>query len=145
MSLTSAPSGLREIYIVDSWPSVEIPKGKAISRMSILLDAAARGETSLLLSEMNLGEIFYLIAKDHSPVHAEKVLRYVQRSPCKIVSLAPGDAMNAARLKAVYKISYADAFVAALAIEHRAPIVTGDPDFLKLRDLGVVDVEWLER
>lgn len=36
--------------------------------------------------------------------------------------------MSAAGLKSRYAISYADAFAAATALMHDAPLVTGDPE-----------------
>ena len=46
-------------------------------------------------------------------------------------------------MKANHRISYADAFAAALAQEYGATVVTGDPEF---RSLGEkVSVEWLGR
>jgi len=46
-------------------------------------------------------------------------------------------------LEAWHRISYADAFAAALAQQLAAPVVTGDPE---LRDIeGEVAVEWLDQ
>ena len=41
-------------------------------------------------------------------------------------------ALRAAEVKVKYRMYYADAFAAALAIEHKATLVTGDNDFRKL-------------
>ena len=49
----------------------------------------------------------------------------------------------AARLKANYAISYADTFVAALAQELDAVVLTGDPEFRKLGD--TVRIQWLQQ
>jgi predicted nucleic acid-binding protein len=46
------------------------------------------------------------------------------------------------RRKARYKLHYADSFAAALAIEHKATLITSDSDFRKLgHDFPVV---WLK-
>jgi predicted nucleic acid-binding protein len=50
---------------------------------------------------------------------------------------------SAARLKATYPISYADAFGASLAIRHGCPLMTGDHDFRDLAEAGVLQLEWL--
>jgi predicted nucleic acid-binding protein len=44
----------------------------------------------------------------------------------------PLRACNAADLKVKHKLHYADSFAAALAIEHKATLVTGDSDFRRL-------------
>ena len=49
------------------------------------------------------------------------------------------DIFEAARLKAVHALSFADCFGAATAIRERAPLVTGDPDFKKLGKAVVID------
>ena len=50
---------------------------------------------------------------------------------------------KALRVKYWHRISYADAFAAALAQQLAAPVVTGDPEF---RDIeGEVAVEWLDQ
>ncbi|MCD6295761.1 MAG: PIN domain-containing protein [Deltaproteobacteria bacterium] len=48
---------------------------------------------------------------------------------------------QAAEYKAQHSISYADCFVLASAIEHKATIVTGDPEFKKVEHLA--DIVWV--
>jgi ribonuclease VapC len=48
---------------------------------------------------------------------------------------------QAAEYKAQYSISYADCFILTSAIEHKAIIVTGDPEFKKVEHL--VDIIWV--
>jgi ribonuclease VapC len=48
---------------------------------------------------------------------------------------------QAAEYKAQYSISYADCFVLASALEHKAAIVTGDPEFKKVGHL--VEIIWV--
>jgi predicted nucleic acid-binding protein len=48
--------------------------------------------------------------------------------------------LDAARVKADHRLSYADAFAVATAERHRLPLLTGDRDLLALdRELTVVD------
>ena len=47
----------------------------------------------------------------------------------------------AKEIKAEYAISYADCFSAATAIKLEATVLTGDPEFEKLRD--IVQVRWI--
>lgn len=53
--------------------------------------------------------------------------------------------LSAARLKARYAISYADAFVVVVAQEQQAILLTGDPEFKPLEVDGILKVEWLSR
>ena len=47
----------------------------------------------------------------------------------------------AARFKAKGGISYADCFAAALAKQHKATLLTGDPEFKQLED--EISISWL--
>jgi ribonuclease VapC len=48
---------------------------------------------------------------------------------------------QAAEYKAQYAISYADCFALASAVEYKATLVTGDPEFKKVERL--VDIVWI--
>jgi predicted nucleic acid-binding protein len=48
---------------------------------------------------------------------------------------------QAAEYKAEYSMSFADCFALASAIEHRATLVTGDPEFKKVGHL--VEIAWI--
>ena len=48
---------------------------------------------------------------------------------------------RAAELKAVYAMSYADTFAVASAMEHKACLVSGDPEFRQVEHL--VKIEWV--
>jgi ribonuclease VapC len=63
--------------------------------------------------------------------------------PWQVVSVDDVLVDEAARLKSSYPISFADCFAAALAQRYNAPVITGDPDFKKLAERGVVRVEWI--
>ena len=51
--------------------------------------------------------------------------------------------LEAAHIKASHPLSYADAFVVAVAINQKAIVLTGDPEFESVETL--VNVEWLNR
>lgn len=114
-----------------------------LSALEELFADAQQGLTRLLLSEMNLGEIFYMSAKIDNQTSAESILRIISSLPISIIPLVTGDALRAARLKAQHPISYADAFCANLARDHAAPVITGDLDFLLLERAGMLTVKWL--
>lgn len=152
MSLTSAPSRSAETYVLDSWPLLEMMlKSAAIAHLDTLIERAAKAEIEraakaevvLLLSEVNLGEIFYLIAKRNGDARADAAVLTITRLPIKIAPVSPGDVLKAARLKARSTLSYADCFCACIALASGAPVVAGDPDFLKLGKEGHLLVDWV--
>ena len=48
---------------------------------------------------------------------------------------------QAAEYKAEYSLSFADCFALASAIEYKATLVTGDPEFKKVEHL--IEITWL--
>ena len=67
------------------------------------------------------------------------MLRLLRSLPVKLCEASESRILSAAELKAVFPISYADAFGAALAIELNAELVTGDSEFKALESkLGVL-------
>lgn len=73
--------------------------------------------------------------------HAEEFLRRLETLPIQRVANAFADILEAARMKARFPISYADAFAVATAIRTNAVIVTGDPGFQSVSHL--VQIDWL--
>lgn len=105
------------------------------------LTQASRKKLVLLLSEINFGECLYISEREASHEHAVAVADQIEQLPIRIVPADRKLVVDAAHLKANFRISFADAFAAALAIRHDAPIVTGDPEFLALEKL--LKIEWL--
>jgi PIN domain nuclease of toxin-antitoxin system len=95
------------------------------------------------LSVVNLGEVYYKLARDQGSDIAEE---FVQHTLALDINLVDADlvlTMDAARIKAEFPMAYADCFAAALARRAQAKVVTGDPEFKQLEDAGVIDIEWL--
>lgn len=92
---------------------------------------------------MNLGEVFYLTAKDFGEPAAARLLQGLGNLAVEVVSVNDEQVDAAMRLKARYKISYADAFAAGLSVQRVAPLVTGDREFLSLVADGLIEVNWI--
>lgn len=133
---------MTECYVLDSFAVLAYLRAEpGGARVQELLEASAAGALLLLLSLINYGEVAY-IAERKGGVHAaESALALLDQLPIDIVAPSRVLTMAAARIKASYTLSYADAFAAALAQAHAAPIVTGDPEFGSVASL--IQVEWL--
>ena len=125
--------------LVDSWPVMEWLKGRqpAATKFRELIEKTLAGEIVLSMSRMNYGEVIYSIRKDLPPHLREQGLTAFLQIPMRFYSVDDQLVDEAAALKAVHKISYADAFAAALGIRLNVPVVTGDPDFIKLNPIGL--------
>jgi len=131
--------------VLDSWAILSWMKGspRAADQVRQILEDAERGRVELQMSIINVGEVFYLLAKNVSPEDAENFLRDFRRMPIKSVSVPKALVLAAARLKARYPISYADAIAAETAVRADAPLVTGDPDFKRFMGGDIVQVDWI--
>jgi len=61
--------------------------------------------------------------------------------PITIIDADNALTLQAAKLKALYPVAYADCFAAALGIMKKCKVLTGDPEFKKMTD--AVKVEWI--
>ena len=107
-----------------------------------VLDLMESGDTDLFINSINVGEVFYIFARARGNQAAEYVLNVILPSlPITVVDNSLEDVIEAARLKAVHALSFADCFAAAMAIRERAALVTGDPDFKKLGE--ALEIDWV--
>lgn len=116
-------------------------KESGFEKVRSLLREAERSNEALLMNEINIGEVYYITAKNRSFELAEDFLNRFQTLPIKTTANSFPHVLEAARLKARFPISYADAFAAATAIRMDAVVVTGDPEFRRVEHL--VTVNWL--
>ena len=116
-----------------------------MARVRTLLAEAAKGTLTLHLSVINLGEGVYIVEREQGLVAAQRVLAALDQLPIQVQPAERSVVLAAARLKARYPISYADAFAVVAAQEHRAVLVTGDPEFKSVETDGLLKVEWLSR
>jgi predicted nucleic acid-binding protein len=88
-------------------------------------------EGAAVVSWINLGEVYYMEEQRSS---ADRAAATIARLTTELRAEEP-DAelvMDAARIKAGHRVSYADAFAAATAERHALPLVTGDAELLAL-------------
>lgn len=107
---------------------------------AVLLDAQ-QGKTQLFLSYINLAEIYYRTIREQGRQKGEEVIAAIRKLPIELISATDERVFKAAEIKAEYPIALGDCFAAALAIDQKAPILTGDPEFKKLAKL--VKIRWL--
>ena len=106
----------------------------------LLRRAIAQGE-AVLVNELNVGEVYSIVAKHRSIDDAERVLHYLDTLPLEIVSNEYEHVLDAAHVKASYPLSYADAFAVATAVRLHATVITGDAEFASVEEL--VEIRWI--
>ncbi|MBI2729562.1 MAG: type II toxin-antitoxin system VapC family toxin [Sphingobacteriales bacterium] len=94
-----------------------------------LLNEAAADKHELYLSAVNAGEVYYMSYRKDGAAKAILVWQAIKKLPLHIVNADLDFVLYAAKIKAGHKLSYADAFAAALTINRKAVLITGDDEF----------------
>lgn len=103
-----------------------------------LLEEIRKTGTIKYLNAMNLGEIIYTTKREFGDQKKMEVLANIERLRFTILPVPNTLIFKAAEYKTQYSISYADCFVLASAVEHKAAVVTGDPEFKKVAHLAEI-------
>ena len=105
-------------------------------------DLLSSKENQILMNDINIGETFYILAKERGLDQAEYFINAILPNlPITKIGNAMTEVIDAAKIKAQYPISYADCFAVATAIREKAVIVTGDPEFKHVEK--IVTIDWL--
>ena len=117
-------------YLFDSYALLcWLQEEKGSEAIDRLIKDSQEGKVKISMSIINLGEVYYRIAKVTDIETADDILRQIKFLPIEIISVRDQLVMKAAQMKARYPLAYADAFALATAIELKEAIVTGDPEF----------------
>ncbi len=125
--------------VLDSWPLIEWIFGREpiVRIVNDLLQDAEAGNARLLMSAINVGEIYYFLHKNGRSPLAEEWRESAATLPVTIEVPNSADIWSAAEIKANFPLSYADAFAAGMSRKYGCPLMTGDAEFRKVRDLAI--------
>ena len=131
--------------VLDSWALMAFFEDEpAADVVEDMLDQASRDRHRLYLTAMNWAEVYYSMMRAVSQEVAETHADRIATLPIEVVGISDDLklARQAAIIKANYRLSLADAFAAALAMEKKAELVTGDPEFKQLEK--EIKIYWLK-
>jgi len=121
---------MKEVKIFDSYAFlVFFQDENNADKVEELLLKAEEGKITILLSVINLGEIYYTISRKLGRKIAEQKIEEINRMAVDIVPADKELTLMAAGIKASHPMSYADCFAAALTQKNRGELVTGDREF----------------
>ena len=127
--------------IFDSWAILAYAYDEpAADQVENLLVESTRLKAAWI-SSMNLGEVWYSLARRRSRDLANQQLAALAEIGLERVDVDWPMVLAAADYKSRHKISYADAFAAALAKQRHAELVTGDGEFRALE--SEIKIHWL--
>jgi len=128
--------------VFDSWALIAFLEDEpAADKVQELIAEAQDLEDGLLITAINLGEVWYSLARVRSEGDADRAIKEILGLGFQIVEIGWELANHAAKLKARHKLAYADCFAVALAQQRKLEVVTGDPEFKQLQNQ--VKVHWL--
>jgi len=129
-------------FIFDSHALLKFfQKEKGYEKVVHLLEEINKSGANKYVNAINLGEIIYSTKREFGDQKKLEVLANIERLGFNILPIPNNLIFEAAEYKAQYNISYADCFALASAIEHKAALVTGDPEFKKVEHL--VEIVWV--
>lgn len=128
--------------VFDSWAILAYVQAEPPgARVKSLLIEVAEVRRPLWMTSINLGEVWYMLARRNSGAYASQQLTELSQIGIERVDVDWPMVLEAAGYKSRHKISYADAFAAALAKQRHAELVTGDREFRALE--SEIKIHWL--
>jgi len=125
-----------EKFVLDSFAVLSVLEEEAgADRVAGILTAQDAG---LYMSSINVGEVYYIMMRRRGKDAADLVEGAIYDHPrLNVVEADRARIRAAAEIKAAGKLSMADGFAAALAMELGATLVTGDPELARLESQGL--------
>ena len=132
-------------FVLDSYAVIGYLENETFSdQIQNALTQAKNGAFRIYFHAIHLGEVYYVTLREQGQSLADLAYSRVKALPIKLIDRIDEKLLLAAAdLKAMYPISYADSFAAALAMINNCPLLTGDPEFEPLEKKGIITIKWL--
>ena len=129
-------------YVLDTWAVIAYLEDESSGeQVEELIATAHEEQTPIYMSVVNVGEVWYTLAREVSEEEADAGVKILSDLRIQFENADWELTQEAARFKSQNKMSYADAFAAALAKNKRADLITGDNEFKPLD--GQIKIQWL--
>ena len=131
-----------ERFVLDGFALLAFLEDEAgMPRVKAVLREAEKGGCQVYLSWINLGEVLYITEREQGQRRSRETLAHIQSLPIEMLEVTPRAVLEAAHIKANHRLSYADAFAVAAALEQGATVLTGDLEFKSVE--ANINIEWL--
>jgi predicted nucleic acid-binding protein len=129
-------------YVLDTWAVIAYLEDEpSAEQVENLISAAHEEQIPLYMTVVNVGEVWYIIAREISAEEADGSLKTLRQLRIQFEDVDWALTREAARFKSRHKMSYADCYAAALAKSKNAVLITGDKEFKPLED--EVNIAWI--
>ncbi len=128
--------------VLDAWAVIAYLEDEPSAvRIADLIASAHEEGLPVHMSVVNVGEIWYTIAREISEEDANSSVKELRDLRIQFENVDWELTQQAAWFKSRNKMSYADCYAAALAKVKKADLVTGDKEFKPLE--GEVKIQWV--
>jgi ribonuclease VapC len=129
--------------VLDSYALLAFLRGEpGEEKVAALLERAGERDQALHMTEASYAEVKYMTVRKDGAARWAEIARELPALPIEFHPIDRDLADLAADFKARYKLSLADAFVAALAKGRKAELFTGDLEFTAVEK--EIKIVWLK-
>ena len=129
-------------FVMDTWAIIAYLEDEpSAQKIADLIASAHEEEIPVYMTVVNVGEVWYNIAREISEEDANNSVKELRDLRIQFVNADWELTQEAARFKSQHKMSYADCYAAALAKVKKADLVTGDKEFKVLEK--EIKIEWV--
>ncbi len=129
--------------VLDSWAVMAYLEDETTAeKVAEIIADAHEEKIPLLMTVVNAGEVWYILARELSVAEADASIRQLRQLGIEFINADWDLARDAGGFKAKHKMSFADCFAAALAKQRKAHLITGDQEFKQVE--GDVTISWLK-
>ena len=128
--------------VLDSWAVIAYLEDEdAAAKVADIIADAHDERISLLMTVVNAGEVWYIVARQTSAADADASIKQLRDLGIEFIDADWSLAKDAGYFKSKNKMSFADGFAAALAKQRKAHLATGDPEFRQIEK--EITISWL--
>lgn len=126
--------------LLDTKPLIKLfAEEKGWEKVKEILSQIEAGELEAGISVITLTEIYYKYLQEQRPDLAKTRTEQLKHALyLKKLEINQDIAIKAGEFKGKYRVSIADAFIAASAFSEDATVISDDPDFQKIPDIKVL-------
>lgn len=129
--------------VLDSYALISyLDREEGYEEVASLFEDCIAKDLEVFLCIVNWGEVIYHTLRVGGEKAAQLAEDAMRALPLQLVDANEELTLQAARLKASHKMSYADCFAGALAMKRKCELVTGDKEFKQVQDN--LKIRWIK-
>ena len=129
--------------VLDSYAVITyLQKQQGYEGVAMIFEECVSKDREVFLCIVNWGEVIYQALRTGGEERAELAEDIMRALPINLVEANKELTLQAARLKAFNKMSYADCYAAALAMKKKCELMTGDKEFKQVEK--DIKIRWIK-